>query len=165
MDREKEINNIIEGLNNYCYDAFKNNDVIIILQDGFIKTIPLINIYRMLHDRLMPMTINEVVNLLIVQHKESKNIKEGKYDNLEPMSKDKFNKILSNIKRNNENKDNVVKDLLYDYIFTINSYKNEIFNTSDEEYFKLCEKLTFDIINRIKKIYKISCNKNANQNV
>ena len=53
------------------------------------------------------------------------------------------------------NKDVVVKQLIYDYNFTINSYKGEIFNTSDTEYLKLCSKLTDDVINRIKKVYNV----------
>jgi hypothetical protein len=65
-----------------------------------------------------------------------------------------LSQIFNSINRKT-NKDDIVKELLYDYNFTINAYNREIFNTSDAEYLKLCNKLTDNIINRIKKIYNV----------
>jgi hypothetical protein len=153
-----DIDNIIKAVNKHGYNMFVKDNTITILFDGFVKTTPLDNTLKLLYDKRIPMNINDVVILLINQHKTAKEIEEGKYDNIPSMTPEEAHNSLSQIFNSIDkktNKDDIVKQLLYDYNFTINAYNREIFNTSDAEYLKLCNKLTDNIINRIKKIYNI----------
>lgn len=77
---------IINGLNEFGYDCFINNNIITILHDGFTKTIPLDNTLNLLYDKLMPMKMDELIQLLISNHIMAKDIKEGKFNNAEPIS-------------------------------------------------------------------------------
>ena len=64
---------------------------------------------------------------------------------------EKFNlSYYNDCKINNIKTDDIIKQLLFDYNFTINTYNNEIFG-SDETYIKKCNELTFKIIKQIKK--------------
>lgn len=86
---------IIDGLNKFGYDCFINNNTITILHDGFTKTIPLDNTINLLYHKLMPMKMNELIQHLISMHMMGKDIKDGKFDNAEPIP---FSEIINLIK-------------------------------------------------------------------
>jgi hypothetical protein len=101
VDTDKLINELAK----YGYDMFVKDNTITILCDGYVKTTPLDNTLNLLYDELMPMTIKDVVELLIDQHKTRRDIDEGKYDNLESMTSeethDKLSEIFEKVKTNN----------------------------------------------------------------
>lgn len=80
-DNEK----IINGLNKLGYDCFINNNTIKLSRDGFTKTMPLNNTIKLLYDKLAPMKINELIQYLVSTHMMAKDIKDGKFDNAEPI--------------------------------------------------------------------------------
>jgi hypothetical protein len=76
---------IINELNKFGYDCFINNNLITILYDGFTKTIPLDNTIKLLYNKQIPMKMNELIQHLISMHTMAKDIKDGKFDNAEPI--------------------------------------------------------------------------------
>lgn len=103
MENKEKIDELINILSKYGYDMLVNNNVITLLKDGYVKTIPLDNTIKLMEDKFFPIPINDVALLLISNHKTSKEIDDGKYDNLKPMSKQEIHDKLSQIikKKNN----------------------------------------------------------------
>lgn len=97
---------IINNLHYRGYDGFINGDDIIVLKDGFTSTSSLAGSLDlmtpksiMVFDKEMtppPMSISEVVDLIIYNHNNKKDIYDGKYDNLGGMSKKEFKESLRN---------------------------------------------------------------------
>ena len=103
MENKKEIGELIDILSKYRYDMLVKNNIITILKDGYIKTIPLDNTIKLMEDKFFPIPINDVALLLMSNHKTSKEIDDGKYDDLKPMSKQEIHDKLSQFINNNNN--------------------------------------------------------------
>lgn len=86
---------IINELNKLGYDCFIDNNTITIIYNGFTKTIPLDNTINLLYDKFMPMKMSQLIQHLISIHTMAKDIKDGKFDNAEPIP---FSKIVDLIK-------------------------------------------------------------------
>ena len=105
MEKKKEIDELINILSKYGYDMLVKNNIITLLKDGYVKTIPLDNTIKLMEDDFFPIPINDVALLLMSNHKTSKEIYDGKYDDLKPMSKQEINDILYEIlKKKNDDK-------------------------------------------------------------
>lgn len=91
---KKEISELIDILSEYGYDMLVKDNIITLLKDGYVKTIPLDNTLKLLKDEFFPIPINDVALLLMSNHKTSKEIYDGKYDGLKPMSKQEIHDKL-----------------------------------------------------------------------
>ncbi len=102
MKNEKEINELINILSEYGYDMLVKNNIITILKDDYVKTTTLYNVLTLINENTagMVMPLKYVAELLMTNHKINKEIDEGKYDNLKPMSKQEFRDKLSEILKN-----------------------------------------------------------------
>ena len=99
---ETETNKLINEVQKHGYDIFIKENVITILYEGYVKTTPLDNILNLMNGKLMPLPIKDVALLLISQHKTKKELEEGKYDNLPPLTEvESREKFLSMIKPKN----------------------------------------------------------------
>ena len=81
MENKKEIDELINILSEYGYDMFVKDNIITLLKDGYVKTIPLDNTIKLMEDNFFPIPINDI----------------GKYDGLNPMSKQEIHDKLSEI--------------------------------------------------------------------
>lgn len=99
LRKENIIKNIIDGLMKHGYDIFINNNEIIILHDGYVKTTPLDNTLNLMNDETFPMTVDDIIELLIDQHKTKKDISDGKYDDLQPMTSKELHEYLVNLNK------------------------------------------------------------------
>ena len=97
LENKKEIDELINILSEYGYDMFVKDNIITLLKDGYVKTIPLDNTIKLMEDNFFPIPINDIALLLMSNHKTSKEIDSGKYDGLNPMSKQEIHDKLSEI--------------------------------------------------------------------
>jgi hypothetical protein len=100
MENKEKIDELINILSEYGYDMLVNDNVITLLKHGYVKTIPLDNTIKLMEDNFFPMPINDVALLLMSNHKTSKEIDDGVYDNLKPMSKKEIHDKLSQMIKN-----------------------------------------------------------------
>lgn len=100
MENKEEVDELINILSKYGYDMLVKDNTITLLKDGYVKTIPLDNTIKLMEDDFFPIPINDVALLLMSNHKTSKEIYDGKYDDLKPMSKQEINDILYEILKN-----------------------------------------------------------------
>ena len=97
---KREIDELVDILSEHGYDMLVNNNIITLLKDGYVKTVPLDNTMKLMRDEFFPVPINDVALLLMSNHKTSKEIDDGEHDNLEPMSKEEVHNKLSEFFKN-----------------------------------------------------------------
>lgn len=97
---KREIDELVDILSEHGYDMLVNNNIITLLKDGYVKTVPLDNTMKLMEDETFPVPINDIALLLMSNHKTSKEIDNGEYDNLEPMSKEEVRNKLSEFFKN-----------------------------------------------------------------
>ena len=97
---KREIDELVDILSEHGYDMLVNNNTITLLKDGYVKTVPLDNIIKLMENEIFPVPINDITLLLMSNHKTSKEIDDGEHDNLEPMSKEEVRNKLSEFFKN-----------------------------------------------------------------
>jgi hypothetical protein len=97
---KREIDELVDILSEHGYDMLVNNNIITLLKDGYVKTVPLDNTMKLMEDEIFPVPINDIALLLMSNHKTSKEIDDGEHDNLEPMSKEEVRNKLSEFFKN-----------------------------------------------------------------
>jgi len=95
------IENLVAEMKRRGYDVFDNNGNLIILENSFVSTTPLKNIIKLLTDKLLPLSINDMIPILISNHNTKKDIDNGKYKNSPAMSNEEISKKMNEIFRKN----------------------------------------------------------------
>ena len=105
MNTADKLNELEEMLFKHGYDVLINlgNNTLTMLNDGWAKTVPLNNVLNMLNGcwpLCVQIPIKDIASMLMSNHKISKEINEGKYDNSTPMTKEDLAKIINdNLKK------------------------------------------------------------------